>query len=181
MTCCEEFINNNNNFTYIHDSLNEKKWLDHFLVSSPIASSTNGHEIIDVGDNTSDHLPIKLELPCVILAEPAKEAPSKKSSTLKWEKCSEDQKLAYSRLVANLLCQHPDVGTPCLTPHCQHEVCLASIQEEYNNLIELSPRHKVLPRNKPGVEKHWWSDKLTHCYSASKSKYRNIQIMAVRR
>ena len=51
LTCCDQYISNNNNYTYSHDSLNQRKWNDHFLVSSSIVPATDKHVILDVGDN----------------------------------------------------------------------------------------------------------------------------------
>ena len=48
---------------------------------------------------------------------------------------------------------------------------MSSIQRDYDNLTEiLQEADKVLPRHKPGVQKHWWSDDL------SRLKEQNITI-----
>ena len=160
-----------------HESLNQKKWSDHFLVSTSIAQSTANHEITDVGDNTSDHLPIKFQLSCKISAEPTRAVASKKSPSLKWEKCSEEQKNAYSTRLADLLLQNPDLSTSCTVAHCRNNDCLLSVQKEYDNLIDLiTLADKVLPRHKPGVQKHWWSDELTELRNKSIEIHRLWQL-----
>ena len=180
LICCDRFVNgntssvpqwaptapsnagNSNNYTYIHNSLNQKKWNDHFFVSASIASMTDGHEILDVGDNTSDHLPIMLRFTANIHAEPPAEDPPVKAPSLKWEKCSEEQKLAYAKRLRELLEHSPAVLTPCNVAHCQNVECIASIQNEYDELISLITKaDSILPRHKPGVQKHWWTEELT--------------------
>ena len=51
-------------YTYRHDTLNQTKFNDHFLVSQSLL--TNGlidnHRILDEGSNPSDHLPLLLSL-----------------------------------------------------------------------------------------------------------------------
>jgi exonuclease III len=59
---CDDFISNENPYTYHHASLNHKKWLDHFIVSQDLKLRISGCSIIDVGDNTSDHLPIMMTM-----------------------------------------------------------------------------------------------------------------------
>lgn len=49
-------------FTYKHDTLNQKSWLDHFFISRDFSKYLNNVEIIDRGDNLSDHLIISCEL-----------------------------------------------------------------------------------------------------------------------
>ena len=182
LICCDQFVNNNNNnnnknFTYFHESLNQKKWSDHFLVSTSFAQSTANHEIIDVGDNTSNHLPIKFQLSCKISAEPARAESSKKSPSLKWEKCNDEQKNAYSTRLADLLFQNPDHSTSCSIAHCRNSDCLSAVQKEYDKLIELiSLADKVLPRHKPGVQKHWWSNELTELRKKSIEIHRLWQL-----
>ena len=167
LLCCDQFNNNNNNnnnnnFTYFHDSLNQRKWIDHFLVSASIAPSTENHCILDLGDNTSDHHPIKLDIKCNIQAEPEKIIPPAKSPSLKWEKCTQEQKTNYSNRLAELLHRSHSVIKRCNIAHCQRGDCIASLQMEYDNLTQIiNVADKVLPRHKPGVEKHWWTSELT--------------------
>ena len=163
MTCCDQFVNNNNiNYTYFHESLNHRKWIDHFLISTSLATSTANHEIVDIGDNTSDHLPIKFQLSCNISAAPEKTLAPPNPPSLKWEKCSDEQKNAYSTRLLDMLHQSPSVATVCNVAHCQHQDCVASLQREYDNLTTIiTEADKALPRHKPGIQKHWWNDELT--------------------
>ena len=167
LVCCDQFVNNNNNnnnnnYTYIHNSLNQKKWNDHFLVSSPIAPSTDGHVILDAGDNTSDHLPIMFCLSSKVVEEPPKEKQKASRPSLKWEKCSEQDKTAYANRLSMLLPHHPSIVTSCNVAHCKKDECISSLQAEYDLITQIiGEADKVLPRHKPGVQKHWWSDELS--------------------
>ena len=51
-------------FTYHHESLGQKKFNDHFIVSNEIYNDgcCSNHEIMEDGDNPSDHLPIKMSM-----------------------------------------------------------------------------------------------------------------------
>ena len=52
-----------------------------------------------------------------------------------------------------------------------------SIQNEYDNLVSLlTLADKVLPRHKPGVQKHWWSDELTELRNKSIEIHRLWQL-----
>ena len=168
LLCCDQLNRSACKYTYIHDSLDHRKWNDHFFISSSLMSSTDCHEIMDVGENPSDHLPISFQLSIEISTEPPKTQPPNKVSSLKWEKCTEVQKHLYKNRLSQLLAQSPFHGPDCTTIHCNEPECLVSIQSEYNNLIDMMREaDKILPRHKPGVQKHWWSDKLTQLRNQS--------------
>jgi len=58
LKCCDNNVNNVINYTYIHETLNHKSWIDHFFVSDALLKSVICCDIIDTGENLSDHLPI---------------------------------------------------------------------------------------------------------------------------
>ena len=160
--CCDSLVTGDTNYTYSHDSLNQRKWNDHFLLSSSIVPLTDNHAILDTGDNTSDHLPIMFRLSCDLSAAPQQLDSSDKAPSLKWEKCSEEQKANYADCLSNLLTHSPCLLTTCDTVHCSNNYCTQSIQREYECIVEaVTQADKVLPRHKPGVQKHWWTDELT--------------------
>ena len=123
LVCCDEFVNNSSsgtlvpNYTYHHESLDQRKWNDHFLLSKSLLPSTNCHEILDCGDNPSDHLPISFHISAVMPTEPPTAAPSIKPPSLKWEKCTGEQKANYKNRLALLLQQSPSVLSSCNTFH----------------------------------------------------------------
>ena len=59
---CDSFISDTNAYTYSHDSLGQRKWNDHFLISSRLSSLAKNHSILNEGDNPSDHLPLLFTL-----------------------------------------------------------------------------------------------------------------------
>ena len=63
LLCCDDKIKNNDIlYTYIHESLDQRSWLDHFFVSKDLYDNVLDCSIIDSGVNLSDHLPISCEL-----------------------------------------------------------------------------------------------------------------------
>ena len=89
----------------------------------------------------------------------------------KWEKCSKEEKTAYNQCLTQLLDMEPGALAPCVIAHCQEDSCIASIQNEYDNLVNIITRaDKILPRHHPGVQKHWWTNELTNL------KERSIEI-----
>ena len=59
---CDSFISITDSYTYSHESLGQRKWNDHFLISSRLSTLTNNHLILNEGDNPSDHLPLLFSL-----------------------------------------------------------------------------------------------------------------------
>ena len=45
-------------YTYFHDSLGHKTWIDHVFVSESAADTLGDYMILDSGCNNSDHHPI---------------------------------------------------------------------------------------------------------------------------
>ena len=132
------------------------------FITSSLVQSTNCLRIIDVGDNPSDHLPISFQLSVETTASPEQEESVSRVPSLRWEKCSDEQKSAYNQRLSNLLQQLPCNITKCNKAHCENAKCLNSIQREYDNITNaINQADKVLPRNRPGVQKHWWTDELT--------------------
>ena len=117
---------------------------------------------MDVGDNPSDHLPITMKISIEMTDVPIESVSSAKDPSLKWEKCSQEQKNAYKQHLNGLLQNTPSVLNPCSISHCDRSECISAIQHEYDNLIRvITESDKILPRHKPGVQKHWWTDELT--------------------
>ena len=63
LSCCDNRYPSDS-YTYHHNTLNQKKWNDHFIVSKSLLDQgrLNDPQIIDDGDNTSDHFPILMSL-----------------------------------------------------------------------------------------------------------------------
>ena len=162
LVCCDSLIsNNNNNYTYHHQTLNHSKWNDHFFLSRSLIHASSQHTILDDGANVSDHLPIMMSLACHLSQAPSTE-PVEKPPSLKWEKCSNEQKTNYKNRLSQLLMETPSLLPVCENVHCKTEACQLNIQSEYENLMRLiKEADKCLPRHKPGVQKPWWTDELS--------------------
>ena len=109
--------------TYHHQSLDHKKWNDHFLVSaSMIGSDLSNHAVLHDGDNASDHFLIIMSLSVDIQPHPEETIVQSSTSTLKWDKLTNEQRdnftthvqLSVEALTLPLVaveCANVDVGT----------------------------------------------------------------------
>ena len=154
--------------TYRHNTLNQEKWNDHFLVSESILKSglLNGFITIDEGDNQFDHFPIRINLS-------ANERGGSKSvenefvsqPVLKWAKLSDGQKDGYTEKLRVLVNGLPDLSLRDVCQDecvCDNAICLERLQNEYDTLIRcLKCADASLPRFKPGTEKDWWTSNLS--------------------
>jgi hypothetical protein len=62
LTICNDVFPTNSDYTYHHDSLNNKSYVDYFIVSSSLCSHIVNHSVLDEELNFSDHLPISLNV-----------------------------------------------------------------------------------------------------------------------
>ena len=154
-----------NSITYRHKSLDQKKWIDHFLVTSSLLDNDlSNFDILDDGDNMSDHFPIVMKMR--VNLEPAQPSFRYNSSgkTLKWDKLSTSHLDTYTSKLHNLVdsLPAPEVSLNCnATCFCANKSCLESAQREYDNLLQcLQTADSTLPRQKPGIRKDWWNEDL---------------------
>ena len=152
--------------TYHHNSLGHKKWSDHFLVSHHLNNSTSlsNHQVLDEGDNLSDHFPIMMLLNANFGVKNDDVPKSAFKRQLKWANLSNSHKDEYSQRLQNLLERHPSqTSLFCQNRcRCRDSKCLEAIQTEYELLASLLKRaDSALPRYKPGIQKDWWTDGLS--------------------
>ena len=160
-------------FTYFHESLDQRKLNDHFLVSKSLldVNALNNCRIMEDGDNPSDHLPIVMTLS--INANASTHQPCQPSSieTLKWDKLSSEQKATFSNRLQILVNARPAsvLLSQCRKAcRCNEDQCKQAIQDEYDCLMRcLKESDSHLPRYKPGVEKSWWTPNLTQLRNKS--------------
>ena len=152
-------------FTYHHESLGQKKFNDHFLVSKEIYDSgiCSKHTILEDGDNPSDHLPISMTMQLQIRRSNETENQSDNTPTLKWSKVPERDKSRYLQALASLMFSLPQPMLPCAgNCHCELNSCLHTLQQEYDFLIAaIKEADALLPRHRKGREKSWWSQELS--------------------
>ena len=166
LACCDSMFPASS-FTYRHNSLDQHKWNDHFLVSKSLIAENalNGFHIPDDGDNPSDHLPICMNLVAKIKKRIYKEAPTSAAASLKWNKMSYSQRDSYTTKLNDLVnAVPPVVGTGgCENScRCDNKACHTALQVEYDRLTWcFSEADKILPRHKPGTEKDWWTSDLS--------------------
>ena len=161
LVLCDQFVTNSVNYTYSHDSLNQTKWNDHFLVSKKISESSTDHIILEDGSNPSDHLPLMMQIQVLLSNAPPRASPSTSHPKLRWDKCTEGQTRQYTQNLDYLIKQIESRLMNCCAVHCQDENCRLSIQHEYDSLIcILKEADSILPRFKAGTAKAWWSSEL---------------------
>ena len=158
--------------TYHHKSLDQKKWIDHFLVSpSLLNSSLSMFRILDEGDNLSDHFPIMMNMKIEIGPGMNTASNSRSTPTLQWQNLSSSHINAYTDAVHHRMHELPPsfCATQCQsTCSCRDKACLESLQIEYDNIINcLRAADASLPRQKPGVKKDWWTSGLDELKSKS--------------
>ena len=163
---CDNFLPASS-FTYCHNSLDQRKLNDHFMVSKSLIENNilKNHRILEDGDNPSDHLPIVTTLS--LNASLPTHEPSQKTlkDAIKWEKISVDAKTRFTYRVHDFVNSRPssDLLSHCRKAcRCDDSACQQAIQEEYDFLTQcVKDADSFLPRHKPGVEKDWWTADLT--------------------
>ena len=100
---CDRHVTSQIDYTYRHDSLNQSKWNDHFVMSSSLVNASSNHQILEDGADPSDHLPIMMQVCASLQPSPPFQGNAKKHPSLKWEKCSEDETAAYTAVLNHIL------------------------------------------------------------------------------
>ena len=114
MSCCDNLVTDKNPcYTYNHDTLNQQKWIDHFVMSNSLLPNSKNHSILDKGDNPSDHLPLMMQMSACLLPCPPPEMSSTKKPSLKWEKCNDNQISEYTNALSFLLSNSVSHLTNC--------------------------------------------------------------------
>ena len=164
--------------TYHHKSLDQRKWIDHFMVSQCLLQDKlSNFSVLDEGDNMSDHYPIMMTLSIECTNETNKKTKTAIPRVLKWSGLSKDHIDAYTDRLSELIhaLPPPDVQGQCPSAClCTSPDCHQSIQQEYDDLIHCLRRSdSSLPRHKTGIAKDWWTDGLTEL------KNRSIEIHSI--
>ena len=163
-------------YTYHHASLGHKKMNDHFIVSQNVLNRglTTDHQIIDVGENLSDHLPIVMKISAKILPHKQVQNSNVSRPKLNWSKLTDELKDSYTTQLRGMVDalrprrSHSTCSGRC---HCSSELCHVDIQREYDDLNQcVKDADASLPRQKPGTKKEWWNDHLTRL------KHQSIEI-----
>ena len=155
-------------YTYRHESLDQKKLNDHFIVSNVLLNRVSDLRVLDDGDNASDHLPLLMNLSISLQKNSRFERASgdgEMHGTMHWNKIPEACKTNYSSMLEKLLAQRQVPRGVFMCRHscgCQDMSCRAELQMEYDEIIScMQNASKLLPKATRGVEKDWWSSNLT--------------------
>ena len=152
-------------FTYHHESLGQRKFNDHFIVSKSLLrdGTAHSHEILEDGDNNSDHLPLLMKLSAQLSDNIESVESSIHSRTVNWTKLTSLQKSTFTDMLQELLEERPSSFGHCNhSCSCNDDRCKLDIQVEYDKIIScLKEASQVFPRRPAGAEKDWWTPELT--------------------
>ena len=154
-------------YTYHHDTLGQRKFNDHFVVSKELLDSKSlfNHKILDEGENTSDHLPILMSLSQKFKRTDLHDAAPPTVEILNWDKVTETERLAYGARLSGYVaeCRRPETLGRCRAAcRCDSEHCKIDLQSEYDKLTDcILKASSSVPRFRRGVQKDWWTPELT--------------------
>lgn len=161
LVVCDNMDSNAVGYTYHHESLGHKSFIDHFFVQRELLHRVNSFTILDDGANLSDHLPIVISL-----SLPPNLRCSNSSSVInmvhefRWDK---GDLTGYYFKTGSML-GNITHNWPCLTEdsNCTADNCRTDIDIYYNEivhcLIESAKCH--IPKIPANALKHYWSDAL---------------------
>ena len=128
------------------------------------SASLSNHEVLEEGDNLSDHFPITMSLKTKFRQSVYTPTQTVFKRQPKWAKLRESHKNTFSQRLHNDLASQPS-HAPLFCRNmcrCRDDQCQLAIQKEYDFLIaSLKSADSALPRYKPGIEKDWWTDDLS--------------------
>ena len=172
--CSDFFLSSG--YTYRQDKLGQRKFLDHFVVSRTILNDglINNCQIIDEGENLSDHLPIMMTLSVSISQEITYSEKIQPQAKLRWNKLSSADTRAYTERLSLIVDQMTILRgelscNVCNNCHCTSERCRYFLQQEYDDLVScIKSADEALPRQKPGIQNDWWTPELSDLKNQSK-------------
>ena len=83
---CDSKVNSPRKYTYSHETLNQNSWLDHIFMSEELHNTVIHCDIIDMGENLSDHLPMCCTITINNLDSPSVQNLSKRQYKQRWDK-----------------------------------------------------------------------------------------------
>ena len=164
LICCDDKTTNKNiGYTYIHETLNQHSWLDHFIVSKSMYDFVSRCDIIDTGENLSDHCALKCSINLRfkdVMCFDSLDGTAKQRYKLRWDKAD---LVSYYAQSGSLL---KSIVTPVEFLHCSTGCkCVNhrySIDLYYNAIINMLNRATAgcVPKMPFKCLKPYWSDEL---------------------
>ena len=158
---CDHLNSASTDYTYFHETLGQKSFIDHFFVHKELHNIVSDFKIINDGANLSDHLPISITL---IL--PALKNADKNNSVkhviheFRWDKGDLD---SYYMLTGRMF-QSIAHDFPCLLhdTNCDNNNCCLDIDIYYNEIVHclVNTANSCIPKIPASALKHYWSDAL---------------------
>ena len=162
LLCCDCKVSNNISYTYVHESLNQRSWLDHFIVSNNLFKHINTCDIIDSSENLSDHLPITchITLPISKISPLVNKPVIKRVCKERWDQAD---LMSYYFNSGNLL-QSINVPLDLLmcSVDCNNDVHKRSIDDYYLKIVKLLKLSAVgcVPKIPHKALKPFWDNDL---------------------
>ena len=153
---CDEFNPGNEGFTYFHEGLGHKLFIDHFFVQSVLHPLIKKFEILECGSNLSDHLPIRL---CLSISDNITDNTRMKNmgvvQEFRWDKGD----IANYYLQSGSLLNKIRHDFPCMQykNSCTSNNCLHDIDIYYNEIVHclMEAARRNIPKIPAGALKHY--------------------------
>jgi exonuclease III len=166
LSSCDPLGNSVTN-TYINSALGHSSFIDHFIVHNSIYLDVLDFDVIDEGNNMSDHLPIFItmhtNLTCSNQCGETNSVPMK----LRWDKAN--LSAYYNETLTNLSAVDLSHLLCSGGNHLCSGNCADAIDVVYNNMVGClaESAYRTIPKTRCDFFKHWWDDNLSDLKSKS--------------
>ena len=150
---------------YTRSDTRSRTLIDGFVFSSSLKDNVKSVDILQCGNNISDHLPVIMEmsLKTDTMNRCNVDKPTV-NSTISWSKMREDEILKYKNVMDSML---DDVSVPFSTMEHDYNICtsidhIALIEEYYSKIVDcITVSESYLPKTRPSHQKSYWNNYLT--------------------
>ena len=158
---CDDMDQNNVGFTYHHESIGHKSFIDHFFVYNELQPKIKSFKILEKGDDLSDHLPITL---CLSFSSCIRAntgvIPENVVHEFRWDKGDIHGYCQHSgTLLSNIVHEFPCMQ--CGT-NCTDKSCHLNIEIYYSEIVHclMEALRLYIPKIPSSALKHYWSPAL---------------------
>ena len=171
--CSYNLINSFNPFTMYtrrdFKATSNNSLLDYVFISEDLKDICSNTTVNHFADNTSDHLPVSVDIELDITITNVKKT-NNHSSSINWASIDHDTKQKYSdSLKSNLDTIVVPIRSLIHGNHCCDDTDhIFSIEKYFSDIIDaICKADKCLPRSKPGISRDFWTPELTELKTAS--------------
>ena len=163
---CFECVDNFDATTYYtrYDT-RSRTLIDGFVFSASLKEKVKCVEILQCGNNISDHLPVIMEMD--LKTDTMNRCDNNKpkiNNTISWSKMRQDEILLYKSVMDSML---DDISVPFSDIEHDCNICtsidhIARIEEYYSKIVNcISVSESYLPTTRPTHQKGYWNNYLT--------------------